>query len=573
LLAANAPAKAEEPAEPDGQDDIDALLAANAPAKAEELAEPDGQDDIDALLAANAPAKAEEPAEPDGQDDIDALLAANAPAKAEEPAEEDTEEFDIDDLLASGAPEEMEIALLDDETDETAAHDAGEPEARLPEDSGSDAQEDIDKILSENSSGNSAATENVAPDGKGRQGDVDAIIAQRKESADTPEADTSAEEKPGELISQDDINSLLEGDGDEPEGDDAPGNTSAEGETDELISQDDIDSLIGSGDPDEAETGAAMESADTGEEEDLISQDDIDALLYNNEENEEEQEAGAVTAEGGEEELDNLLESETDAFGDDIANENKDAAEPVEEPAGAAGAMQESADSSADEVMSPEHVEEIGVFAEEMDENKSSRLSALLARLGAIVKAPIKILVPKSASGIFVRVAAVLLLASAGGSYWFFFGGSMGKEQIITAMIENATSEPKEEAAPTDNEEPAAEEELVDESLVEGEGSDEAVVNVGIYLPVEFDFEATRIMNIDIELTFDSKAISDAIKNRLFFTAVTIENAITKFFEDKFYEETIFVQDKLEEKLNQELKSMDQFDGLQEVHLASLTFE
>jgi hypothetical protein len=94
-----------------------------------------------------------------------------------------------------------------------------------------------------------------------------------------------------------------------------------------------------------------------------------------------------------------------------------------------------------------------------------------------------------------------------------------------------------------------------------------------VYLPIEFDAETTKILNMNVELLFESETVAKIVRERLFFSAVTVEKAIDGFFRDKFYEETVFAQDKLEEYLAQNLKTVKQFAGLKDVRLSAFSID
>ncbi|MBF0635173.1 MAG: hypothetical protein HQK85_10990, partial [Nitrospinae bacterium] len=98
-------------------------------------------------------------------------------------------------------------------------------------------------------------------------------------------------------------------------------------------------------------------------------------------------------------------------------------------------------------------------------------------------------------------------------------------------------------------------------------------VSFVVYLPVEFDTEATKILNMNVELIFESETVARLVRERLFFSAVTVEKAIDLFFRDKFFEETVFAQDKLEEFLSQNLKAVKQFAGLKDVRLSGFSID
>ena len=55
--------------------------------------------------------------------------------------------------------------------------------------------------------------------------------------------------------------------------------------------------------------------------------------------------------------------------------------------------------------------------------------------------------------------------------------------------------------------------------------------------------------------------------------AVAVENSVTSFFEDKFYETTTFAQDKLESYLLEKLRTVEQFVGLKGVKLTKFSFD
>ncbi len=535
--------------EPNVQDDIDAILASAQPA----TAEPSGQDDIDAILASAQPA----PAEPSGQDDIDAILASAQPAPAE-PSGQD----DIDAILASAQPESAEAS--------DGLVSQGDIDALLAGSGGDDnsiselvAQDDIDALLA--NAGEETDTES-APDqseekeeddsGAISQGDLDALLAGGMEE----------EEKPGEssddsgLVSQNDLDDLLAGFSEEESGETADQESDVSPSDiesgDDVISQDDIDALFGDDDEDEED--------EDDPESDLISQDDIDALIVEAEERENEEllsgddmEALAtMDGESDEDDLDQLFESaekENDAYDhDDTSMEFEHDPDQFE--------------SHPDDTLG--QYDEIGPVEDKPE--------SLVARIIAAIKKPVegilqKIKLPalsKSIRRVIIGVAAVLVLASAGGGYWFFYGAGDGV--AVQTPVEDPASEDTTAEGELADEEPIVDDALVAEDTEEVTGP---VVKVAVYLPVEFDNEATRIMSVESELIFDSEEVATALRARSFFVAVSVENNIDDFFAGKFYEETIFAQDKLEEYLMEKLKVIPEFKGLQFVKVVDLTFE
>ncbi|MBF0169706.1 MAG: hypothetical protein HQK87_01230, partial [Nitrospinae bacterium] len=207
-------------------------------------------------------------------------------------------------------------------------------------------------------------------------------------------------------------------------------------------------------------------------------------------------------------------------------------------------------------------------------EKIQSLLAPLKKRLGALL--------PKGKGGRNPKVAyavmagaAVLTLAAGAGGWWFFYGNGADETTVVAeAPAPETSGEPT--APPTDQatgEAAAPEDDLLVASPESDPTAGSPTVAVGVYLPVEFDREAIRIMTVETSLAFGSAPVADALRSRIFFVATTIEGAVQSFFSDKFYEDTIFVQDKLEEYLTAELGKMEPFTGLTGVKVERITFE
>jgi pilus assembly protein FimV len=149
------------------------------------------------------------------------------------------------------------------------------------------SQDDIDKLLDISPEDEDAGEEEA---GELSQDDIDSLL----NGPDPDEADSDAgEEEAGEL-SQDDIDNLMT--------DDTPDDEDSS-EADEAgeLSQDDIDSLLNGPDPNEADSDAEEEEA--GE----LSQDDIDSLMTDNASDDEDSAEADEADELSQDDIDGLL--------------------------------------------------------------------------------------------------------------------------------------------------------------------------------------------------------------------------------------------------------------------------
>ena len=594
------PAAVEKSAKTVSAEDIEALLASNAPkaepatSKQEESATVMSPDNIEALLAANAPkaepapAKKEEPAMAMSPDDIEAILAANAPkvepapAKKEEPAMAMGQD-DIEALLAANAPK----AELANEVEAIA-----EP----------NGQDDIDSLL-----------QAYAPaSGHGAQDDIDALLASTtKSAAPAAEAKEAPAKKEGEIISQSDLDALF-AQATAPTPAAAPQKEEAqEREEAPYISQDDIDSILAVEQPAVETVSAAPAEAPTAAKADdgLLTQDTLDALLMDVEEGQVEKAAETLApslAESHDDELDKLLRGDEEG-GVESLFESGDTAQ-IAAPGGGGPSLDEMLITETKSVVAEpapratftektmvipppleeeeeeelpldrriqlEHEAEMGTGGMKMP---AFILSILEIIKGIIRKIPLPRKLPfklpagipslkglsPRAAGILAGAGIALILAVGGGGYLIFSSGKGAVKETV------ATKEEGEKEVTGEGKE-AAQKPQVQQAAVKATGPN---VKLGVFMPVDFDSEASKIMSMDVELVFDSDIMAGAVRERSFFTAVTIENQIDAFFRDKFYEETVFAQDKLEEYLVQNLKAVQQFAGLKDVKLSNFTVE
>jgi len=538
LLAANAPPKEPEPpatAEPesaDSQDDIDALLAANAPPKEPELpatAEPesaDSQDDIDALLAENAPSdKDETPAAADSQDDIDALLAANAPPQEPEPPATDKPESadsqdDIDALLAENAPSDK---------DETPA--------------AADSQDDIDALLAENAPPkeeeiSAPATADGEPEAVVSQDEIDALVDSNASKSDIDD-ESLIEQEESDIISQDDIDALLSTGEIEDEDEEKPDQDGEEElEIDiEDADEDELEKLLGDDDED---SGEDLFDEEAGEETPSDEDQTLDELIADGEAGDEEDEEEAMLG---------IPSEQADAKEEDVEPDRPD---------------------KPDEPIIPEEVAESkkaapASFFEKIKEKILILAGPFLKKIPGVSKLAFPRKLPK-VSAMIIGSAVALVLALGAGGYWFFYGSSPQQKTVM--KVEDEVKNIKAEPDKMDDQA------LIDDSLVASEDDiKEPEVNLGIFYPVEFDAEISRVMNVDVDLVFENSQQRDQILGRTFYSIVTVENAIGEFFKDKFFQDTMFVQEKLELYLNKELKKAEGLEGLKLVRLGNLTFE
>jgi predicted Zn finger-like uncharacterized protein len=630
LLAANSPVnrtKADEPMSLPAQDEIDDLLNQHAPkpdktlaitpppakvtAKKQESASL-AQDDIEALLAANAPKPTVETAAEKkqesaslAQDDIEALLAANAPkpatkAKPAPSQKEVTSGFDqnsIDALFAANSPGK-------DEAQTTAA--------------ASSAQDDIDSLLADNST----FAQSAKPTASAEQNEIDALLASATGKPTPKPADAQSAAPPkadGEILSQSDLDSLLS----QASGTSKTATPSAPKDDEGVISATDIDSILDSAGFDEPER-TSVEAEEKTKDDGLLSQDTLDSLLAEASQGDTDQpEKTPAPALSGpvDDDLEMLLAGEEDTLGEALFENSAKPTTSTGEP-------------SLDELLAGEttprepapksgHDDDDfagampGVFArgeasfssveEDNDaqapvKKKGFSPAALFAPvISALKKAMGKLPIPKfkfvgaifhklppRLAGVTAGLALAVVVGAVIGGWWYL----KGEEPKETTQV--ARKEPDHKPAAKPEEHPAApapaQAPVPAKTPAEGQSApkppahEPAVapakaskgkfpVSFVVYLPVEFDAEATKILNMNVELIFDSETVAKLVRERLFFSAVTVEKAIDGFFRDKFYEETVFAQDKLEEFLVQNLKSVKQFAGLQDVRLSGFTID
>ena len=196
------------------------------------------------------------------------------------------------------------------------------------------SQDDIDKLLDLSPEDDDAGDEEA---GELSQDDIDSLMT------DNDEDDTEADEA-GEL-SQDDIDSLLNG----PDPDEADSDAGEEDAGE--LSQDDIDSLMSDDPPDDEESDEADE---TGE----LSQDDIDSLMTDNASDDEDDTEADEAGELSQDDIDSLLNGPDPA--DAVEDGDDDEFISLEDIQGAiSGESQENGDSDSelDAEASPEALE------------------------------------------------------------------------------------------------------------------------------------------------------------------------------------------------------------------------
>jgi predicted Zn finger-like uncharacterized protein len=633
LLSANSPkpvpqtaAPAKEESSAISQDDIEALLSANSPkpvaqtaAPAKEESSAISQDDIEALLSANSPkpvpqtaAPAKEESSAISQDDIEALLSANSPKQAKvtpsaTPApslgqEDVTSGFDqanIDSLFAANAPAKEEAQAL-------GAINAG--------------QDDIDALLAANSPSAQSSMQSASEG----QNEIDALLASAvgKPTPKPAAAGTTTPPKAdGEILSQSDLDSLLS-EGFQASEVGAPSESRKNAGT---ISELEIDSILDAAGIAESERGGEApegKAIDDG----LLSQDTLDSLLAEA----SQEEAGApdaqmaqATDEPADDELERLLSGEEDSLGEALFQD------------GSKTTPSSTGEPSLDEMLAGEltprpparsgdddheHAGALqGVFAqgdvsvsleedtgdeEARAEKKSFNPLAIFAPfkkvLGIIPFPKFKFIgaifhkLPPRLAGVMTGLALAVVIGAIGGGWWFLKGGPV-KDNAQVAQKEADHKPAAKPEAPSSTPVPAKPEAP---SAAPVPGTAPAVapapppalapkpsvvfakassgkypVSFVVYLPVEFDAETTKILNMNVELLFESETVAKIVRERLFFSAVTVEKAIDGFFRDKFYEETVFAQDKLEEYLAQNLKTVKQFAGLKDVRLSAFSID
>jgi hypothetical protein len=614
LMAANspkpvaqaAPAKVESSAI--SQDDIEALMAANAP-KPVAQAEPTkvessaiSQDDIEALMAANAPkpvvqatpTKVESSAI--SQDDIEALLSANSPKPAPTAApslsqEDVTTGFDqanIDSLFAANAP----------------AREKAQASPTI-----STGQDDIDALLAANSPSAQSSMQ-VAQDG---QSEIDALLASAMgKPAPKPAAPPKDD---GEIMSQSDLDSLLSQSVQSGEA----GEPSESKEDVGTISELEIDSILdAAGIPAQERVEEPPEGIEIGDG--LLSQDTLDSLLTEA----SQEEAGApdttkaqATGEASDDELEKLLSGEEDSLGEALFQEGSKApTSPTGEPSldemladeltprpparsgdddhEHAGAMQ-GVFAQGDVSLTP--IEEETGEQEAHVKKKGFNPLSIFAPVIAILKKALGIIplpkfkfigaifqkLPPRLAGVMSGLALAVVVGAIGGGWWLL-KGEQAKDKTEVAQKETdhkpALKPEDHPATPVPAKAPAeghvappALAPKPSEVFAKTAPSGKHPVSLVVYLPVEFDAETTKILNMNVELLFESEAIAKVVREKPFFTAVTVEKEIDSFFRDKFYEETVFAQDKLEEFLAKNLKTAKQFAGLKDVRLSAFSID
>ncbi len=616
LLSANAPKPAVEtaPAKKQessaiSQDDIEALLSANAPKPATETviakkqeSSSVSQDDIEALLSANAPKPAVETG--GGRKETPAAKAPPSPSQKEVTSGFDQDS--IDALFSANAPGK-------DEAQTTATP--------TPTVTAVSRQDDIDSLLA----ANSPLTQSSRPTASGGQDEIDALLASAMgKPASKPAAQTPTPPKDaGEILSQSDLDSLLS-QATKPKETVKP---SEPKEDTGIISQSDIDSILdsaGFNEPEQAPVEAAGKPKDDG----LLSQDTLDSLLAEASQGGAEEPAETMAPAAGEpadDELERLLSGEEDTLGEALFQDGSKAVSSTGEPSLDDMLAGELTPREPDQTKGHEEDDLAGamqgVFArgeasfpsidEEAEEEahvkkKAFNLSALLAPIvSALKKTMGKIPLPKfkfigaifhklppRLAGVTAGLALAVVVGSVVGGWWFFKGEET-KETTQVALKEpdqkpvaklEAPQPAKQETHPA---EPApvpakapvaaqpAPQAPAPEPVVASAKASKAKYPVSfvVYLPVEFDAESTKILNMNVELFFESETVAKLVRERLFFSAVTVEKEIDGFFRDKFYEETVFAQDKLEEFLAQNLKTVKQFAGLQDVRLSGFSID
>ena len=618
LLAAHSPAKrtkADEPVSMPLQNQTEDLLSEDATkldirptivisvpaqgAKKEESSSPISQDDIEALLAANAPksvpqaAKKEESGSPISQDDIEALLAANAPKSVPQAAKaapslskgEPTSGFDqnsIDSLFAANAP--------------------GDKEAQTPA-AISGIQDDIDALLAANSP---LAQSSMKAAAEG-QNEIDALLASAMgKPAPKPTAETATPPKAsGEILSQSDLDSLLS----------QTGEISGPRKDAGTISELEIDSILDAAGIAESERGdetPAGKAIDDG----LLSQDTLDSLLAEASQEDTGGPIAQAASEQADDELERLLSGEEDSLGEALFQDGSKTPSSTGEP-------------SLDEMLAgeltprkPAHAPDDdhehagamqGVFAqgevsfseieeETTDEEAHAKkkgfnplaifapvIAALRKALGIIPIPKFKFVgaifqkLPPRLAGVMSGLALAVAVGAIGGGWWLLKGEQARDETQVAqkeADHKPAAKPAAPSAAPVPAQPPAvaqvappAPAPRPSEVFAKAPSSGKYPVSFVVYLPVEFDAETTKILNMNVELVFESEMVAKIVRERLFFSAVTVEKTIDGFFRDKFYEETVFAQDKLEEFLAQNLKTVKQFAGLSDVRLSAFSID
>ncbi|MBI4666506.1 MAG: hypothetical protein HY751_08870 [Nitrospinae bacterium] len=457
-------------------------------------------------------------------------------------------------------------------------------------------QDDIDALLADNAPGHLEKASG-AKAATSQQDEIDALLmsALGKPAPEPTAPPPGKEKKEGQIISQDDLDALLA----------KPVAAVAEEKKkpDELVSQDDLDALL-SGMGASTVEPAATEAAPA--EEGLISQDTLDAILMEAQHGDIEKAAESIApAFQGEhdDDLEKLLAGGEDSLGEALFDGGAKAVSQAEQSLDEMLSSDETLMAVAPDPGFHEPGDETTISAprpfamgaahlpeEEHEEHEETARKAfklpsfvtaipgkikeamgwLKGKIPAIPKISLPFIktalakLPPKMAGVVAGLAGAMVLGALGGGYWFFFGGSEPESAQVAQLEKGSTPEGGELGKEGANA-PAAPV-VAPVSVDAGSGP---MVKFSVYLPVEFDMEASRVMNMDVELIFDSETMAGIVRQRLFFTSTTVEKFIDTFFEDKFYEETVFVQDKLEEYLAQNLKTVEQFAGLKDVRLTN----
>ncbi len=628
--APEAEAKADDGGSASGQDDIDAIFSANAPAteaKADDGGSASGQDDIDAILSANAPAteaKADDGGSASGQDDIDAIFSANAPeaeAKADNSGSASGQD-DIDAILSANAPEaeakadDSGSASGQDDIDAILSANAPEAEAKADGSGSASGQDDIDAILSANApEAKAKADDSGSASG---QDDIDAIL-----SANAPEAKAKADEPQEEapagdgLVSQGDLDALFASDDPAEESSLAEDTAGADGA--------DLTESVGIDTGDELED-LLSETVDVGADAGLpddeagvsVSQDDLDALF----ESEGGGDAGSSQSEDddlfsedaqGDGDIESLIGSEADTA-DEGSGED--------ESIGIDTSMLESLDDelgdekeaeSSDDVMSEEEAAAL------VDQGEDGDGEAKKISFGTLFSGSRK----KKA----VMAGVALLLVALGVTFFYYKDTFLPSDsedivaqtgEIVGTIIEQPAvmDEPLDEAGEAVAEKPAEFAEsveddfaVVDDDFVAvdddvkaeakvapqkeagrtaqkneqaketafaqtGKADDETVdfaegkdVKFGIIVPVDYNAQAVRVMTADVMITFKSSQERVSAEKKRFLYEMAIEDEIEKFFLEKFYEDTHYVQDKIIADLNSKFKKRRDMGKIAEIDI------
>ncbi|MDH5541536.1 MAG: zinc-ribbon domain-containing protein [Nitrospinota bacterium] len=92
-------------------------------------------------------------------------------------------------------------------------------------------------------------------------------------------------------------------------------------------------------------------------------------------------------------------------------------------------------------------------------------------------------------------------------------------------------------------------------------------LKIGVIVPVDFNAEAVKVMTADVLITFQNTSEYDMADTKRYLYEMAVEEEIEKFFLDKFYEDTLYVQDKIIAQLNTKFKKRPEMGKIAEIDI------